>query len=61
MNKSEIGKSETMINKHNKLEQANLIQSRRLDKIDYLLLFKYTFYRRVFNTRPTPFLQIFNE
>jgi hypothetical protein len=57
MNKSEIGKSETMINKHNKLEQANLVQTRRLDSIDYLLLFKYTFYRRVLNTRPTPFLQ----
>jgi hypothetical protein len=57
MNKSKIGKSETMINKHNKLEQANFIQSRHLNSIDYLPLFKYTFYRIVLNTRPTPFLQ----
>jgi hypothetical protein len=57
MNKSEIGKSETMINKHNKHEQNNFMQARHLNSIDYLPLFKYTFYRRVLNTRPTPFLQ----
>jgi hypothetical protein len=57
MNKSEIGKSVTMINKHNKHEQGNFMQARHLNSIDYLPLFKYTFYRRVLSTRPTPFLQ----
>jgi hypothetical protein len=63
MNKSEIGKSETMINKHNKHEQGNFMQARHLNSIDYLPLFKYTFYRGVLTTRPTPFFakeQIFN-
>jgi hypothetical protein len=57
MNKSEIGKSETMINKRKKHELCNFMQACRLDSIDYLLLFKYTFYRKVLSTRPTPFLQ----
>jgi hypothetical protein len=57
MNKSEIGKSETMINKHNKHEQGNFVQAHHLNSIDYLPLFKYIFYRRVLSTCPTPFLQ----